>query len=649
MGHFQVYQAQFTVRRGTISDVRGAFYQITGFTRKDFLNKRFDPVFRKLLKATVEIKQISPGADPVTCFIFTRDFEAREVNVSASIGSDPACINYRIEETPGIRFDRRFSGLKKLFADSKLGVCMLSSPELILLRANDAFLNLLGCEAVQEHHEVLGRRLDELIDRELLPGIKSELTKVIGKDESQRSFQLISKSRNQYCSIDLFPISDSRKNRYILGVIRDISEFVLEMEKSRERKTQLEFILENMNDGLIITDNQANVIMMNAAARSYFKNPKCIRNLADCFDKLEASDMDGNPVTIDAMPVHRAIRGEKVKNFRVVIKERSDKRVFEYNTSPLYDQNGDVFMTISCCRDITDQVEREKMVKAHQEALFRAEQEKNEALRKAMALKDEFLSLISHEFKTPISVIIAAVQAMEALFGGQLDTRIKNYIQRIRQNAYRQLRLVNNLLELARISSGQVKMRVRNYDIVFLSSSITRSVVPYADQKGVKLFFSSTIREKIIGIDDEKYERILLNLLSNAIKFTPGGKSVFVRLSCIDSKQGGQVCVEVEDEGIGIPEDQQEMIFEKLAQVEGVQAPGTGGTGLGLSLAKLYTKALGGSLSLKSQVGRGSCFTLLLPDRQADVLDSVAECAACGPEHPIQRVAIEFSDLYPME
>jgi len=649
MGHKQIYQALFTVNRGIISDVRGAFSQITGFTRQDFLHKRFSFVLKDLLKATTDIRQVKPGAKPVTCFIFSKDFEAREVNISLGLNPDTGSKCYKVEETPGIRFHKRFYGLKKLFDNKNFGVCILSSPDLIMLKANKAFLELMGCETIPDWPDALGHRLDELLNKELLPGIKSDLAKVVRLEESHCSIRLTSSSRKQYCSINLFPVYDCHKSRFILGVIRDISDFILEMEKSRERRTQLEFILEHMNDGLIITDSKANIIMMNAAARAYFKHADSVKDLTACFNKVEVTDMDGNPVAIEAMPAHRALRGEKVRNFRAVIKGKSGKRVYEYNSSPLYDQDGNIFMTISCFRDITDEVEREKMVKAHQEALFRAEQEKNEALRKAMAVKDEFLSLISHEFKTPISVIIAAVQAMETLCGEQLDLRAKNYIRRIRQNAYRQLRLVNNLLEIDRISSGRVKLHVRNYDIVFLSSSITGSVVPYADQKGVKLFFSSTIKEKIIGIDDEKYERILLNLLSNAIKFTPSGKSVFVRISHIKNEQGGQVCVEVEDEGIGIPEDKQELIFEKFAQVESVQTPGTGGTGLGLPLVRLYAEVLGGSISLKSQVGKGSCFTLLLPDRQADVMDSAAETTACGADHPIQQVAVEFSDLYPME
>lgn len=103
----------------------------------------------------------------------------------------------------------------------------------------------------------------------------------------------------------------------------------------------------------------------------------------------------------------------------------------------------------------------------------------------------------------------------------------------------------------------------------------------------------------------------------------------------------------MEDEGVGIPEDKQKQIFDKFVQIDEAQMSGAGGTGLGLSLAKFYAEALGGSLSLKSQAGKGSCFTLLLPDRRADNADSAAEAAA--GDLSLGLVEVEFSDLYPME
>lgn len=235
-------------------------------------------------------------------------------------------------------------------------------------------------------------------------------------------------------------------------------------------------------------------------------------------------------------------------------------------------------MSISCRRDVTEIVNNEKLIKIHQEQLLKTEMEKNEALKKSIALKDDFMSMISHEFKTPITVIIAAIQAMEFLYKDQLTEKIRPFIDRIKQNAYRQLRLVNNILEISKINSEKNKMKWRNYDIVFLTSAITDSVMLYANQKGVDLILSSALPKLIVGIDDEKYERILLNLLSNAIKFTPKSKRITVRIDQTTYNLKEMVSIQVVDEGIGIPEDKQEMIFDKFGQVDNSltrQAEGT--------------------------------------------------------------------------
>ncbi len=277
--------------------------------------------------------------------------------------------------------------------------------------------------------------------------------------------------------------------------------------------------------------------------------------------------------------------------------------------------------------------------------MLKAEIEKIEALQKAIKLKDDFLSLISHEFKTPIAVIIAAIQAIEHLCWEEFSAKARGFIGRIKQNAFRQLRLVNNLLEITKIESGQTKLKIGNYDIVFLASSITESVQEYANQRDLNLSFASSIKSKIIGIDDEKLERILLNLLSNAIKFTPKGKSIFVRVyqTVLDHRK--MVAVEVEDEGIGISEDKHVTIFDKFFQVDSPLTRQAEGTGLGLSLVKLFVEALNGVICLVSHEGRGSKFTVHLPVQQAEVHPNNLQMQT-SDERLIQSVKVEFSDLY---
>ena len=146
----------------------------------------------------------------------------------------------------------------------------------------------------------------------------------------------------------------------------------------------------------------------------------------------------------------------------------------------------------------------------------------------------------------------------------------------------------------------------------------------------------------MIGIDEEKYERILLNLLSNAIKFSPKGRGITVGLR----RRDGCVMVDVADEGIGIPEDKLEMIFERFGQVDSSLSRQAEGTGIGLSLVKLFVEALGGAISVNSAVGIGSTFTVSLPDRLTPEENTEAALEEFTDNRIVQATVIEFSDIY---
>jgi signal transduction histidine kinase len=277
-----------------------------------------------------------------------------------------------------------------------------------------------------------------------------------------------------------------------------------------------------------------------------------------------------------------------------------------------------------------------------QENLLKAEKAEIEALEMAMKRKDEFLATIAHEFKTPLTVINAAIQTMESLYGSQMSDNVKKYLRKIRSNTFRQLRLVNNLLDITRFNAGHFKMQRKNLDIVFLTRAITESVELYANEKGVELLFSSDIERREMAIDEEKYERILLNLLSNAIKFTPKGKSIHVNVSC----KKREAVITVKDEGIGIPEDKLELIFERFGQVDSFLSREGEGTGIGLALVKTLVSGLGGTIAVSSEVGKGSTFTLSLPLTKLREKKAETDPECTQNNRLVQAVAIEFSDIY---
>jgi signal transduction histidine kinase len=234
-----------------------------------------------------------------------------------------------------------------------------------------------------------------------------------------------------------------------------------------------------------------------------------------------------------------------------------------------------------------------------------------------------------------------AIQALNSIYKHEMTPHIKKYIGTIRQNNLRQLRLVNNLLDITKAYSNTTKINKKNVDIVFLTKCITESVQEYALQKNIDLAWESSLKKKILAIDDEKYERILLNLLSNAIKFTPKGKSVRVRVYCYR----GKVSIQVIDKGIGIPRDKIGIIFKKFGQVNSVLSRQAEGTGIGLSLVNRFIEALGGNITVKSQVGKGSIFTISFPDERM-IEEEEIEVIDLMSSRIIQSTDVEFADLY---
>jgi len=261
-------------------------------------------------------------------------------------------------------------------------------------------------------------------------------------------------------------------------------------------------------------------------------------------------------------------------------------------------------------------------------------------------MKDEFLSIISHEFKTPLTVINSAIQTMELICKDELSVKGKDFIKKIKQNTFRQLRLVNNLLDITRANAGQIKIHKRSVNIVSYTKSIVDSVSIYAQQKGLEIKYIADMEKKFMYLDEEKYERIILNLISNAIKFTPNGKLITVRLLMKVIRKKSKICIEVIDTGVGIPKDKQSLIFERFGQVDSSLTRQAEGTGIGLSLVKKFVEAHEGEIKVESEVGRGSTFTILLPISKECKKTEVTKLPEPHDNRLIQSAAIEFSDIY---
>jgi signal transduction histidine kinase len=183
---------------------------------------------------------------------------------------------------------------------------------------------------------------------------------------------------------------------------------------------------------------------------------------------------------------------------------------------------------------------------------------------------------------------------------------------------------------------------MQNQNIVKIVEDITMSIVGFTDMKGINLLFDTDIEEKVIACDVDKIERIILNLISNAIKFTDCGGSIFVNIF----EKGDYIEIIVKDTGIGIPNDKQEVIFERFVQVEQTLTRNNEGSGIGLSMAKSFVEMHGGTLTVSSEYGKGSSFIIELPVTILKTEEDIVHFEDVERQQRIERINIEFSDIY---
>lgn len=239
------------------------------------------------------------------------------------------------------------------------------------------------------------------------------------------------------------------------------------------------------------------------------------------------------------------------------------------------------------------------------------ETERREAMRfrELDAMKIKFLTNVSHEFRTPLSLILAPI---DKLLKGQYDNNLKEQVSLIQKNAKRLLNLVNQLLDFRKMELKEIQLQKRPGEIISFMREITYSFKDIAEQKNIQLTFNSAYETLKVNFDHDKVERILFNLLSNSFKFTLDNGKVNVSVDCIMMDQY-MIEIRVRDSGIGIAKEKQDKIFESFFQNDIPDSIINQGSGIGLAITKEFVKLHGGEIFLESDEGIGSCFTILLP------------------------------------
>lgn len=260
-------------------------------------------------------------------------------------------------------------------------------------------------------------------------------------------------------------------------------------------------------------------------------------------------------------------------------------------------------------------------------------------------LRTEFFSNISHDLRTPLNVMLSSLQMLNLMLNENsfIDKKDKfiSYITIMTQNSKRMLKIINNIIDMARIDSGFMQLYMHNYNIVEVIEDITLTVVDYARNKGISIQFDTEIEELIMACDKVKIERVMLNLLSNAVKFTNEGGSILVYIST--NTNGDKVYISVKDNGIGISKEKYDWIFKRFAQEDNSATRMNEGSGIGLSIVKSLVEMHKGNITLISEPGIGSEFVVELPVTLVDEEELLSH--SIGDKLNETRVDVEFSDV----
>jgi signal transduction histidine kinase/CheY-like chemotaxis protein len=279
-------------------------------------------------------------------------------------------------------------------------------------------------------------------------------------------------------------------------------------------------------------------------------------------------------------------------------------------------------------------------------ALYAELDERADYLRRASDLKTNFLSNISHEFRTPLNSIMSLARILLDRLDGDLTGDQETQVRFILESAKTLSEMVNDLLDLAKVEAGKVRIRVKTFEVMELFSALKGMLKPLlADNSSVDLVFVEGAHLPPMRTDEGKVSQILRNFISNAIKFTPQGE---IKISA-ELRGSGSILFEVTDTGIGIPEEHLETVFQEFSQVENPLQERYRGTGLGLPLCKKMALLLGGKVWVKSELGRGSNFYVELPivyKGEADVAGSREEMPAPEFSRPTVLLIAADADVF---
>jgi signal transduction histidine kinase/response regulator RpfG family c-di-GMP phosphodiesterase len=362
----------------------------------------------------------------------------------------------------------------------------------------------------------------------------------------------------------------------------------------REQTKILRSVLDNMSDGVLVTDDSGKMVLLNPAAEQMVGRAAVGTRQSEWVERCGIYIPGTDTLyPTDKLPLSRAMRGETADGIELYVRnqQRPEGMLVSVNVRPLKNDSGETKGGVAVVHDIT-------LAKYAEDILRQAKEEAERANR----AKSEFLSRMSHELRTPLNSILGFAQLLALT---DLAAQHQSNVQQILKGGYHLLELINEVLDLARVEAGRLSLSPEPVQIKDAMKEALDLVRPIASSQSITLSADfSAHGERYVHADRQRLKQVLLNLLSNAIKFNRSHGMVVLRC---EEAQNDRLRIEVADTGSGIDEEGLKKIFTPFERL-GADRNAIAGTGLGLALSKRMIEAMGGTIGVESTVGVGSRF-----------------------------------------
>ena len=322
---------------------------------------------------------------------------------------------------------------------------------------------------------------------------------------------------------------------------------------------------------------------------------------------------------------------QPVRGELIYYRKDGSEQWIEFSVTPIPDENGVYSRRVSIQRDVSERKLLDETIQRQQKEL----EERNREVERATLLKSQFLASMSHELRTPLNAILGFSELLSSETAGPLLAKQKRFVEHIHNGGSHLLKLINAVLDLSKIEAGKIEFTPEHFVLGGAIAEVMGNLAPLAQAKQIELREVVDPELRVLA-DRFRFKQILYNLLSNAIKFTPQGSPVRV-----EGRAHGEFAeVAVQDYGIGIRAEDQAIIFEEFRQVGNSSSGIKEGTGLGLAIARKLVEQQGGTISVRSEPGKGSRFTFTVR-RSAEEPGSAAKPVLSSPakrEHPVLLV-----------